>query len=233
MRRSLRDHGRRFRAVLFDTGGTLVDGHDYLAYEEVAEEVGLSADADAIAEAVRWATKEYDRPQPPPEEEYWRTVLARALGGELDLSAARRFADRLRRRARSSRLFSDVRRTLDRLKADRLTLGALSNSRRPVAELRESLERLDILHYFHAVLSSGSEGVSKPDPSFFRRAAARLGVAPSETFYVGDLAFTDARAAAAAGLGSVWLHRDGTGFGEDPPEITSLLELPFCLRSTA
>ncbi|MGI0068384.1 MAG: HAD family hydrolase, partial [Thermoplasmata archaeon] len=83
---------------------------------------------------------------------------------------------------------------------------------------------------FTTVTSSGTEGVRKPDPEIFRRALARAHVEAGESFYVGNLAHTDAEAARAAGLGSVWLHRYGTGFNLDPPEITSLLEVPNWVR---
>lgn len=166
-------------------------------------------------------------PEPPPsEEDYWRSVLARATGSELDLHRTRRFLERLSRRAHVASLFSDVRLTLERLRSEGRLLGVLTNSGRSEEELRSTLERHGILSFFAAVVSSGSVGSSKPDPSFFRRAVDRLGVAVHEAFYVGDLAYTDAKAARAAGLRSVWLHRDGTGFGDDPPEITSLHELP-------
>jgi putative hydrolase of the HAD superfamily len=96
--------------------------------------------------------------------------------------------------------------------------------------VRQILARGGIEEFFPTVISSGTEGVAKPDPEIFRRALARHQVTAGETFYVGNLAFTDAQASSAAGLHSVWLNRAGTGFGEDPPEITSLLEVPLCIR---
>ena len=57
-----------------------------------------------------------------------------------------------------------------------------------------------------------------------------MAVKPDETLYVGNLAYTDAKAATAAGLHGVWLNRFGWGFGEEPPEITSLTELPAFVR---
>jgi putative hydrolase of the HAD superfamily len=43
---------------------------------------------------------------------------------------------------------------------------------------------------------------------------------------VGDLPYTDVRAAQAAGLRAVWLNRAGTGLGANLPEVTSLTEIP-------
>jgi putative hydrolase of the HAD superfamily len=216
----------RFRAVLFDVGGTLVEDRDFSEYAEIAEHLQIPAHPEAIGEAVRWADQTLDRSDPrPTTDEYWRQVLERASGRELPTTVAQRFVERLERLPRVAHLFSDVRRTLERLRSEGRRLGIISNSRSEWA-LREMLESVGILGYFQAVVSSGSEGVEKPDPEIFRRAVLRLGVGVDEAFYVGDLAYTDARAAERAGLAAVWLNRDGTGFGTDPPEITSLSELP-------
>lgn len=216
----------RFRAIFFDVGGTLVEDRDFGEFAEIAEHLDVPAHPEAIAEAVRWADTTLDRAEPRRStDEYWRQVLARATGGDLPVSVGRRFVERLERLPRVAHLFSDVRRTLDRLRSEGRRLGIISNSRSE-SSLRELLEPVGILGQFQAIVSSGSEGVAKPDPEIFRRAVGRLGVGVDEAFYVGDLAYTDAKAAQRAGLASVWLNRGGTGFGTDPPEITSLSELP-------
>lgn len=53
---------------------------------------------------------------------------------------------------------------------------------------------------------SGDEGVHKPDPEIFRRAAARLGVPPEECVYVGDHPVNDVQGALAAGMRPVYIH---------------------------
>jgi putative hydrolase of the HAD superfamily len=126
-------------------------------------------------------------------------------------------------------LYSDTRRCLDILRAQRRALGVVSNSRSE-ASVRRILDRVGILDYFARVVSSGTEGVEKPDPEIFRRALERMKVPAAEAVYVGNLAQTDAKAASAAGMYGVWLNREGFGFGLDPPEITSLLEVPLVVR---
>ena len=114
-----------------------------------------------------------------------------------------------------------------------MNLRAVASSRSlPAARdsVRRILDRVGILDYFSPILSSGTEGVEKPDPAIFRRAVQRMNVAPSEAVFVGNLARTDAKAAETAGLHGVWLNREGFGYGLDPPEITSLLEVPLIVR---
>lgn len=225
----------RIRAVLFDLGGTLVDERDFTGWAELARRIYLDIPPEALQAAYSEVDAEDDLAPLGLDAravhvEFWRRVLERASGKAVSGETAGRFLD-----ARSSlrdppiALYSDVRRCLDHLRGERRRLAIVSNSTSE-AGVRRILDRVGILEYFERVVSSGSEGVAKPDPEIFRRAVTRLKIAPDEALYVGNLPRTDAVAARAAGLHSVWLHRDGTGLGDDPPEVTSLLEVPLVVR---
>ena len=82
------------------------------------------------------------------------------------------------------------------------------------------------------VPSSGGQS-PPPDRSAFRRAAAQLGVKPSSTFYVGDLYWSDVRAAARAGLSALLLDRSGRAGQATGVRIRTLAELPGHLEGTA
>ena len=224
----------RIRAVLFDLGGTLVDERDYAGWTEVARRFLLDFDADDLAHSFMEVEREFDaEPRPLGRETafltFWRRTLSRAAQKDVPENIAERFVSALRESPAPIELFSDTRRCLDQLKKEHRALGVVSNSTSE-ARVRQILDQVGILDYFARVVSSGTEGVEKPDPEIFRRAIRRLGVRPEEALFVGNLAHTDAKAAHAAGLHSVWLNREGWGFGEDPPEITSLLEVPLCVR---
>ena len=217
------------RAVFFDLGGTLIDERDYLAWSEVAGGLSLDFDADQLAHAFEEVERETDTDAPVGLAEFWRRTLERASGRVVTPAVAERFLAAIPPSAIPARVFSDVRRCLDELTEEGKVLGVISNSRSE-SSVREFLVRGNLLQYFSSVTSSGTEGVAKPDPEIFHRALARTHVSASEAFYVGNLAFTDAFAARRAGLHSVWLHRHGTAFNADPPEVTSLLELPNWIR---
>jgi putative hydrolase of the HAD superfamily len=221
----------RIRAVLFDLGGTLVDERDYDGWVELARRFYLDLDPNGVTHAFQEVEREMDGgPSLGDREasivEFWRRVLARASGKEVTRSTAEKFVQAVRAEEILVRLFSDTRRCLDDLTSSRRELGVVSNSTSE-AHVRRILDRVGILEYFSRVVSSGTEGVSKPDPEIFRRAVHRMDVMPEEALDVGNLAFTDAKGAASAGLHSVWLNREGTVFGDDPPEIMSLLEVPL------
>ncbi|HTT14570.1 MAG TPA: HAD family hydrolase [Thermoplasmata archaeon] len=218
----------RIRAVLFDLGGTLVDYHDFAHWTDLARHCFVATDEEQVAHAFFDVERETDRRERVDQVEFWRRVLGRASERELDRSTAERFLGLLRERPGFYRLYSDTRRCLEDLRADGLRLAVVSNSSSE-AHVRSILHGTGILPFFERVVSSGTEGIEKPEPEIFHRTLARMHLPPAEALYVGNLAFTDATAAREAGLHSVWLNRAGTGFGDDPPEITSLLEVPLCV----
>ena len=220
--------------MLFDLGGTLVDERDYAGWCDLARRFYLEIDPDAMTHAYLEVEREVDESPPPPSGvdaaiDFWRRVLARAAEKELPTELAAKFVATVRGTERPFGLYSDTRRCLDTLSGEHRQLGVVSNSTSE-AQVRQILHRVGILDYFSRVVSSGTEGVAKPDPEIFLRAVRRMNLRPEETFYVGNLRHTDAKGAAAAGLHSVWLNRYGFGYGEDPPEITSLLEVPLWVR---
>jgi HAD superfamily hydrolase (TIGR01549 family) len=91
------------------------------------------------------------------------------------------------------------------------------------------------------VASSGSWGVHKPDPRFFDRLVAEIGLPRGDIAYVGDRIDNDVRPAAAAGITAIFLRRGPWGWIQaldgDPPEaavtIESLEELPAALLRIA
>jgi putative hydrolase of the HAD superfamily len=219
----------RVRAVLFDLGGTLVDYHDFAHWSDLAKHVFVEATEEDLAHAFVEVENETDGPDTRTSHtEFWRRTLSRASGKDVPNAAAVRFIALIRERPGFYRLYSDSRRCLEDLRDDDRRLAVVSNSTSE-AHIRGILHSTGILPFFEKVISSGTEGVEKPDPEIFHRTLERMQLRPDEAFYVGNLAYTDAEAARKAGLHSVWLHRDGTGMSDDPPEITSLLELPLCI----
>lgn len=224
----------RVRAVLFDVGGTLVYEPDFAGWAEQAHASHLDIDSDELAHAYVEVLAEVDREPRRGDREagavdFWRRTLSRAAQKYVSESAASSFVAAGKERSDPFRLYSDTRPCLDQLRRDHRPLGVISNSDSEV-RVRQVLDQGGILDYFDQIVSSGSEGVEKPDAEIFLRAVRRMGVKPAEALYVGNKADTDAKAAQAAGLYGVWVNREGLSPGEDPSEIRSLLEVPLCVR---
>ncbi|KRE49301.1 HAD family hydrolase [Paenibacillus sp. Soil522] len=67
-----------------------------------------------------------------------------------------------------------------------------------------NIQALGIANYFDDILISEVEGLRKPDPAIFLRAADKLGVKPAECVYVGDHPINDVFASKAVGMKGIW-----------------------------
>ncbi len=228
-------------AVLFDIDGTLLD-HDQASLRALhagldRERPGIAADERELA-AGEWRQLE--------EMHYAEYLL-----GRIDLTTQRRrrvagllahigererdhdeldrwFARFLADYRAAWTLFEDVKPTLEALGGS-LRLGVITNADADLQ--RAKLEGVGIAGHLPGFTASSEAGVAKPEPEIFRIAARRLGLEPARVAYVGDRLETDARGAAAAGLGlGIWVNRArGVPAVDDVPTVRSLAELPALL----
>ncbi|KPK39464.1 MAG: hypothetical protein AMJ69_05590 [Gammaproteobacteria bacterium SG8_47] len=92
-------------------------------------------------------------------------------------------------------------------------LAALSNGNADVY-------RLGLEHIFEFALSAVDVGMAKPHSAMFEAARQRLGVAPHEILHVGDHPEHDIEGAAAVGLRTAWINRDGQAWsGNVQPDL--------------
>jgi HAD superfamily hydrolase (TIGR01549 family) len=123
-------------------------------------------------------------------------------------------------------LFEDARAVLDALRG-RVPLAVITNG--PGDMQPDKLEIHGFLGHFDLFVASGDLRITKPDPRIFTHTCDKLGVAPEDTWHVGDSLATDVAGAKAAGLTAVWLNRTGTTREESQPrpdhEIASLTGL--------
>ncbi len=93
--------------------------------------------------------------------------------------------------------------TLDRLRADGLRLGVVTNGQ--IVIQQHTLAGLGLSDAFDTILISEAEGIRKPDPEIFRRALARLDVMAAAAVYVGDNPQVDIAGALAADMRAIWM----------------------------
>ena len=91
--------------------------------------------------------------------------------------------------------------------ARRIPLGIVSNAHSGRAH-RAILADLGLDRFFGVQVYSDEVGIRKPHPGMIRLAAEGLGVAPHETWYVGDTLDRDVVAGRRAGAGAVVITRD-------------------------
>jgi putative hydrolase of the HAD superfamily len=225
------------RAVFFDAGATLV--HPNPPVEEIyARELAADGCAPApreLARALGQAWEDVRRENAPNryggvrgEEAFWRAFLGRVRvsldGGSVSEAAFGRLARHFRDPA-SWAVYPDVHGTLDALARRGLTLAVVSNWD---SHLPRLLTALGLTSRFATLAVSAIEETGKPDPEIFRRACARVNVAPAEALHVGDSLAEDYEGARAAGLAALLLDRHGRH-----PEISDRIASLEDLMSSA
>ena len=123
----------------------------------------------------------------------------------------------------ATRLYDDAIPAL-RATTGRFRIGILSNTQSFDIDFLRSLGVAPLLD---ALCLSCDEGRLKPDPLFFRTAAEKLRLLPSEVAMVGDSADDDVRGALGAGLVAVHLDRKGDAEAvPGAPSVRLLTEIP-------
>ncbi|MBD3281870.1 HAD-IA family hydrolase [Candidatus Uhrbacteria bacterium] len=92
---------------------------------------------------------------------------------------------------------SDALRALLLLQEHEFRTIAISNAN---GNLEDDLLRFGIRHFFEELLDSGAEGIAKPKPEIFTRAADRCGVKIENILHVGDNPTADIQGALNAGM---------------------------------
>jgi putative hydrolase of the HAD superfamily len=227
------------RAVFFDAGATLLypdpPVEEVYAREFVAD--GVRADPEDFSRALTRAWEEVHSEQAAGrcgglrgEADFWREFLNRVRrqldGGVISKESFGRLAAHFREPSAWA-IYPDVLPALDALEGAGLTLAVVSNWD---SHLPTLLDRLGLARRFASIAVSAIEETGKPDPEIFRRACARVSVAPAEVVHVGDSIKEDYEGARGAGLSALLLDRTDR-YLDVPDRIRSLAELPERLRA--
>jgi putative hydrolase of the HAD superfamily len=97
-----------------------------------------------------------------------------------------------------------------------IPLAVVSNCSFGREVIRYELEKHRLAEHLAFIMVSAEYAVRKPNALLFATAAARLGVAPEDIWFVGDRLDTDMTGAKAAGMKPVWLRAKTSG---DPGDI--------------
>lgn len=121
-------------------------------------------------------------------------------------------------------LFPDAADTLRAVKARGLKVGILTNG--PAVQQHRKIDVSGLRPLTDLVMVSGEEDVAKPDGEFFRRAAARLGLSPSQCLMVGDHPVNDIEGARSVGMRAVFMD---TANGTASPKVPAVHRVSDCL----
>ncbi len=114
-------------------------------------------------------------------------------------------------------LFDDAADTLRAIKARGLKVGILTNG--PAIQQHRKIDVSGLRPLTDLVMVSGDEGVQKPDTEYFRRAAARLGLSPTQCLMVGDHPINDIDGALQAGMRAIFMDTTHTSASINAPTV--------------
>ena len=207
---------QEIEAVLFDLDDVLVPFQTPTAWQWAWKPQGPVLGERRVKAAVRRALKAWDRRRwqgltgkaPPADVEALKSHLANTLatiaGHSLPPVETEAVVRRMLKPAGEVERYPDVPRVLERLRGRAVKVGALTPL--PAESARWLLHRCGIPETLLLVTGDGP-GPTLPDKAAFRAALDALGTPAERTAYVGDLFWSDVRAAARAGLASVLLDR--------------------------
>jgi putative hydrolase of the HAD superfamily len=231
--------GSEIDAVLFDLDDVLVPWHTKAAWQWAWHPQGPPLGERRVQAALRRSLKNWDRRRwqgltgklPPADlstlDEHLtatlRAIAGRPLPAEEETAVVRRFLHS----AGEIERFADTAPALERLKARGIRWGVVTPL--PTESARWILKRA-LLAEAPLVGSGTPESHTVPDRGAFRAAVEALGSTPAKTAYIGDLFWSDVRAAHRAGLSAYLLDRPdafpnvATGRMRSLAEIESVIE---------
>jgi HAD superfamily hydrolase (TIGR01509 family) len=212
---------RRFRAVIFDMDGVLVD----------SEPLFLEAINATLAPYGRGIDEEQHRRVMGlgPRESVVAILDISGLGASLDVDE---FMDAydvevLARLGQQSQPLPGIRETIDMLNLRGIPLGLASSSR--MTWIEATLRAIGMQNTFDAAVSGTEVENPKPAPDVYLAAAAKLAVPPADCIAIEDSP-TGVRSASAAGLYTVQLRASSTAFPPQPQAdvvVSELADLKF------
>jgi putative hydrolase of the HAD superfamily len=196
----------KLKALLFDFGGTLA----FLDFELLAREFsreGRKLDALALEHAEYAGRAAIDQhlmsgagtvADGRAYEHFFRGWMTAAGFEEKEL---RECAAKFGAIHREASLWRVVRagtfEALETFKSAGYKLAVVSNAE---GQIEADARRFGLAPYFDVIIDSHVVGVAKPDPRIFQIALERLGVAPDEVRFAGDIYSIDVEGARAAGI---------------------------------
>ena len=176
----------RYRAVLFDLDGTLVD-----SYAALADAVNFARRQHGLADLTTDSIREF-------VGDGLEMLMERAFGGDVPATATDAFKSRYDEVCcEQSRVLNDVESTLRALSGLNVSMAVCTN--KPTAFSRKILEFLDLAAFFRAIVGPDLAGARKPDAQHVLRTLEEAGCRRDDALLVGDMPI-DVQAARNSGI---------------------------------
>ena len=201
----------RFKAVLFDLGGTLVKHEDGpVIHRRILEDNGIDVSLEAVTRAHNENERELDMNQIPEQGQAfwikWNTRLLESLGIEKNKEILARKLDKEWLDYCTLEVYPDVIETLVQLRKRGIKTGIITNAFE--RDFQRILSQLKLSDFFDIVVGTDTCKKIKPDKGIFLYTVGRLGIKPDEALFVGDSLENDFEGAKNSGLTALLIDRE-------------------------
>jgi len=227
------------RAVLWDFDDTLVPVHTIERWQWAWKPQGPRLNERHVRASIREGLRRWDRRRwqglvgdsPPAEagayHDALRDMLYAIAGRPLPDAETEAVLARFPKYPGPIQPYADVRPCLEALRSRGLKMAVLVGH--TGSRARELLGQLRMLESLPQVFGEAAEEPRTPAAAAFESACLKLEVTPDEAAFVGDLFWSDVRAAGRAGLRGILVDRLDWWSRVEATRIPSLLELPHRL----
>jgi putative hydrolase of the HAD superfamily len=208
------------KGLLLDYGGTLVEevsfdpraGNEALLARAVykPDHIGIE---QVLARAERVSREVADRRDEFQIETPWPT-LTRLIHDFLGIRFAEPMAElemAFWKASVTTALMPGAREALEQFHRKGVRMGVVSNCSFSQDVLRYEFSKYGLAEWLEFIVVSAEYSVRKPNVLLFETAAAKLGLACSDIWFVGDRLDTDVAGANAAGMKAVWFQPGDAG----------------------
>jgi len=205
------DMKKKFKAVLFDLGGTLIKTAPVPEIlKRILEVHGIQKPLDELASAQKEADNGLSlRDYEAPSDEFWlkwNLKILRRLNIDQDSrNLARAIGEKWWDFA-NLELYPDVLETLNYLRLHGLKTGLVTNGFK--SDIDQILSKVGLTGYFDIAVGVDAVGKPKPNREIFLFALDKIGVDPHEAIFIGDTLKIDYEGAENVGLTAMLIDRD-------------------------
>lgn len=222
----------KFKAVLFDLGGTLIRTVEIKEiYRRILEVYGVQVFSQEIAKAHKENEKEFDIEDMIKWKEgfwaKWNARMLERLGIDKNREFLARKIDELWWNYAELEIYPDVSETFAQLKDKGVKTGIVTNAFKK--DYQQILQKLAWTNCFDITVGIDACNKAKPDKAIFLYAVNKLGIRPEEAIFVGDSVKHDYEGAKKAGLKPLIIDREGKAI-TDVETIRSLAELLYYFK---
>jgi len=137
-----------------------------------------------------------------PREEFFAALSSKAFAGV----RAEEIGEHFRATAWNAPiLFERVFEVLETFKANDYAIGVVTNGGSHSQNAK--LNNTGLVEHLDAYIISDEFGAKKPNPEIYAEIARRLGVAPEESWFIGDDPISDVWGPAQSGFNAAWIER--------------------------